>query len=115
MAQMIPTVAFADVAQTGDPVQKQWFRVTGGKDFDCCVDGCGCTTAQPYGACVRACVKVWVWVWVWVWVYKSIYIYIYICIYRCAWGTVGLDEETQGGSAAEADIPAQQLPQLDLR
>ena len=78
MAQMIPTVAFADVAQTQDPIQKQWFRVTGGKDLDCCLDGCGCHTAQPYGACVRACVWVWVWmwvwVWVWVWVYKSIYI-----------------------------------------
>jgi len=49
MAQMIPTVAFADVAQTQDRIQKQWFRVTGGKDLDCCLDGCGCHTAQPYG------------------------------------------------------------------
>jgi hypothetical protein len=60
MAQMIPTVAFADVAQTQDPIQKQWFRVTGGKDQDCCLDGCGCRTAQPYGACVGVGVGVYV-------------------------------------------------------
>jgi len=44
-----PASAFADVTTTEDAVQKLWFVTTGGKDSDCCLDGCGCNAAQPHG------------------------------------------------------------------
>mmetsp|Transcript_99496 Transcript_99496/g.160424 ORF Transcript_99496/g.160424 Transcript_99496/m.160424 type:complete len:681 (+) Transcript_99496:56-2098(+) len=49
MAKVMPKLGFADVSSTEDEVQKSWFAVTGGSDHDCCLDGCGCSTAQPHG------------------------------------------------------------------
>jgi len=49
MVRVMPKLGFADVTSTEDAVQKSWFTVTGGSDHDCCLDGCGCSTAQPHG------------------------------------------------------------------
>jgi hypothetical protein len=122
-----PTLAFADVTTTEDAVQKMWFVTTGGKDNDCCLDGCGCSAAQVPAPClaslgrcplvglgkgpmgllrgaaffgvIAACRLTCAWV----------------AAARCARGGVGLDQVAQGGGAAAAPPPAQHLPQLDPR
>ena len=41
-----PTLAFAEVSTTEDAIQKLWYETTGGREQDCCLDGCGCNHAQ---------------------------------------------------------------------
>jgi len=45
----MPSLAFADVTSTDDAMQKAAFVLTGGKEHDCCVDGCSCNQGATYG------------------------------------------------------------------
>jgi len=42
---MQPTLSFMDVTSVADPVQRKTFMATGGRDSDCCIDGCNCNGA----------------------------------------------------------------------
>jgi len=44
-----PSLAFADVSSTNDPVQIDGFVRTGGQAQDCCLEGCGCAGTPLYG------------------------------------------------------------------
>jgi hypothetical protein len=49
MVRVLPHLGFADVTSTEDHVQKYWFEITGGRDDDCCIDGCRCDRPHPHG------------------------------------------------------------------
>ena len=43
VAEMAPSVAFADVTAVDEAVQQEVFVLTGGLQSDCCLDGCSCS------------------------------------------------------------------------
>ena len=49
IVKVLPNLGFADVTSTEDRVQKEWFAITGGRDDDCCIDGCRCDRPQKHG------------------------------------------------------------------